>query len=62
MVEIAAALQEGDILFTGIDQLGIFFPGLRFRPHPQQAVFAVQEHLFVSGQVIGDAVGRPMRG
>ena len=54
MVEIAAALQEGDVLFSGIDQLGIFFARQRFRPHAQQAVLAMQEHLFVGGQVIGN--------
>ena len=55
MMEKAAAFKQGHVLFTGINQLGVFFARLRLAPHPQQAIFTVQKHFFVGRQIVGDA-------
>ena len=58
MVKVAAAVEQSHILFPGVNQLRILFPRQRFRPHPQQAVFAVQKDFFIGRKIVGDAGGQ----
>ncbi|MNC52326.1 hypothetical protein D3C75_1016670 [compost metagenome] len=53
VMEKAAAFEQGNRLFTGVDQFGIFLAGRRCRAHTENAVFAVQEDLFIRRQEVG---------
>ncbi len=57
VVEIAAALQQSHILFSGVNQLRVLFARPWLWPHSQQAVFAVQEDFFIGRKVVGDTGG-----
>jgi hypothetical protein len=56
-VEEAAAGQDGDGLFAGVDDLGIFFALVGEGAHAQQTVFGVQPDRDALGQVVGHQGG-----
>ena len=57
VVKVGAAGQDGDRLFTGVDQVKVFLARARGRPHAKQAVFTVQQHFFFHWNVVGHQSG-----
>jgi hypothetical protein len=53
MVEEAAACQQGDGLLAGIGEVIVFLTSGRRRAHAQDAVFRLQDHFAVLGDVVG---------
>lgn len=54
MVEIGAPLEQGHRLLAGIDQVEVLVTLAGGRAHAEDAVLALQDHLYPFGQVVGD--------
>ena len=57
MMHVGAALAQGNILLTRIDQPGVDVLLRRRRPHAEHAVLGVKNHLAIDRHVVGDHGG-----
>src|SRR5664279_5881848 len=53
-MEIAAAGKKCHRLLSGVDQIGIFMTFGGRGTHPQQAIFAMEKNLPITGKVVGN--------
>src|SRR5680860_1230824 len=56
-IEVAAALDQGDVLLGGVDQVRVLGAGFRCGADAENAVFTVVDHLAAFRHVVGDHHG-----
>ena len=59
MMEEGGALDESHRLFAGVDQVGVFSPGRRAWPPPQNPVLAVEDDFAIFRKVVRDERRQP---